>query len=218
MPAITHLTRDRFVRHIIIMAKAPVPGLAKTRLAPLLGDKGAANAQRELITHALALIDDTISQGWADSAELCCTPDVRHPTFDEYRKHLNTQTTMTQQSTGDLGERMFAAFERTVKPSMRRVVMIGTDCPELNKLHMRDAFDSLEQSDAVFAPTEDGGYALIGLKELDPIWFAGMPWSTRNLMPQTRATAKSAGRSMTELETLYDIDTPADYARWKDSH
>jgi glycosyltransferase A (GT-A) superfamily protein (DUF2064 family) len=99
-------------------------------------------------------------------------------------------------------------FERTFARGYRRVVMIGTDAPEMSKTTVRRAFRLIRKHRAVFQPTHDGGYALIGLREMVDV-FSNMPWSSDRLMAETRRRIVCA-----ELPPTFDVDTAADLAQY----
>lgn len=186
---------------IAIMAKAPVPGLAKTRLIPALGAREAARLQRRLTRFTLACA----LQAGMGPVTVWCTPDSRHRFFRALQR--TTDVDLQVQPEGDLGERMHAAFRRHC--STGPLVVIGTDCPVLRPDHLRSAARALiDGDDAVFHPTEDGGYALVGLRVPQPALFSGMTWSTNTVMSETRIRARSHGLRLRELETLWDLDLP----------
>ena len=96
-----------------------------------------------------------------------------------------------------------------------RPVLIGSDCPSLTPPDIVAAFAALDRADAVFVPTEDGGYALVGLSA--PAWtlFESMPWSTARVADQTRQRAAEAGLRVEWLRTVWDVDVEADLRRWE---
>jgi rSAM/selenodomain-associated transferase 1 len=188
---------------VIVMAKAPVAGLAKTRLIPALGAAGAAALAARMLGHAV---------GQALAAELgpvilWGAPDVSHPAFATLA--TDRRVTLHPQGEGDLGARMRRAFDRGLA-THRRAVLIGTDAPALDAAVLRAAADSLTTHDAVFAPAHDGGYALIGLRRVEPRLFDAMPWSTAQVMEITRERLREGGLRWHELPPLHDIDEPAD--------
>jgi hypothetical protein len=190
---------------VIVFAKAPVPGLAKTRLAPALGSVGAAALAARMLAH-------TVAQALAariGPVEICAAPDVAHPAFA--RLAARGRVTLANQGDGDLGRRMQRAFSRTLA-AHGRALLIGTDAPALDAAVLRAAAHALQAHDAVFVPTFDGGYVLIGLRRADPPCFADLPWSTPDVMRQTRARLRAAGLRWAELQPLADIDEPADLA------
>lgn len=192
---------------LMVFARAPRPGEAKTRLVPLLGADGAAALHAQLVAHTLA----TARASGLRPLELHCSPDTQDPFFASCAAVHDT--TLVSQSSNDLGERMRGAFERALDSS-RRAVLIGTDCPVLTAHHLRETHEALAAgNDAVFAPTEDGGYALIGLARCDARLFDAIPWGTDTVMSVTRGRLAAMGWRWHELETLWDLDRPGDYGR-----
>jgi rSAM/selenodomain-associated transferase 1 len=190
---------------VAVLAKAPVPGYAKTRLVPLLGAEGAARLQQKLIERALA----TAVAAGIGPVTLWCAPDAAHPFFlDAARRH---GAGLAPQPEGDLGERMLAAFRDA--PAGQRLVLMGADCPVLGPGDLRRAADLLEHADVVIAPAEDGGYGLIAARQPIPELFEGMPWGTEHVATATRETARTSGLRLVELRTIWDVDTPFDFAR-----
>ena len=93
-------------------------------------------------------------------------------------------------------------------------LLIGTDCPALAPAHLQLASNALRNGDdAVFVPTEDGGYALIGLRRYDPWLFQDIAWGSETVMTQTRERLNALGWRWSELQTLWDVDRPPDYQR-----
>ncbi|MBL0718834.1 TIGR04282 family arsenosugar biosynthesis glycosyltransferase [Piscinibacter sp. Jin2] len=190
--------------HLTVLAKAPVPGLAKTRLIPALGPEGAAALAERLLDHAL---DQALAAGF-DTVELCVTPDADHPAVQ--RQAARPGLRLSLQGEGDLGARMARALDRALAGGAAGAVLIGTDAPALDAARLRAAAQALAQADAVTVPAHDGGYALIGLRRPAPALFEGMAWSTAGVLAATRARAAAAGLRLAELAPLHDIDEPAD--------
>ena len=191
---------------VIIMAKAPQAGLAKTRLIPALGAAGAALLAERLLQHA---VQQALEAGLGP-VDLCCTPDTSHPAFA--RAASLPGVVLSAQASGHLGQRMQAAFARWL-PAPGGVLMMGTDIPGLVGAVLQQAAQALRTADAVLVPALDGGYALVGLRKPAPSLFADMPWSTPVVLATTRKRLKAAGLRHTELAPLPDIDEPADL-RW----
>ncbi len=187
----------------IVLAKAPVAGQAKTRLIPALGAQGAAELAARLLRHCL---DQALGAG-VGAVELCCAPDRHHPAFAASARL--SALALTDQGGGDLGERMARAIARRLGTA-GAVVLIGSDVPALDGAVLRQAHAALAGHDAVFVPTFDGGYALVGLRQPAPALFADMPWSTDQVMALTRQRLGALGLRHAELPTLADIDEPAD--------
>ena len=197
--------------HVIVFAKAPVAGQAKTRLAPALGAAGAAALAERLLEHAVA---QAVAAGLG-SVALCVTPDAAHPAFQRLRARHGLALTL--QGDGDLGTRMHRALTRalTQPPERQRnVLLIGSDAPALTAAVLRAAAATLDDAggdvDAVFVPALDGGYVLVGLRQPAAALFADVAWSTGQVMAMTRQRAAAAGLRLAELPALADIDEPAD--------
>ena len=193
---------------LAIFAKAPIAGYAKTRLIPSLGAEGAAQLQAYLFQRTMR----TALASPLRPITLWCAPDCDHPIFQSAAEQYGFTTHV--QAGDDLGERMFGAFERLTPRSP--TLLIGTDCPILSAGHLMLCAGALVGgADAAFIPVEDGGYALIGLRQ--PVWplFEGIPWGTGEVMRLTRDRLREEKLSAFEADQLWDVDTPADYYRAK---
>lgn len=190
---------------VAILARAPIPGQAKTRLIPALGAEGAANLQRWLLQRsvAMALIADV------GPVSLWCTGDPAHRDFAVCRAFGSV--TLHTQPEGSRGERMLAAVARSPTPA--GTLVIGTDCPALSATHLREAARALGDHDAVVIPAEDGGYVLIGMQKPSPELFAGIDWGSDRVMPQTRQRLARMGWQWREPDLLWDVDLPQDLER-----
>lgn len=191
---------------IAILAKAPIPGQAKTRLIPHLGAEGAARLQRWLLqkTVAAALMADV------GPVSLWCTPDVRHPDFLLCRAF--GAVTLRPQPAGDLGRRMLAAVQDSPCPA--GTLVVGTDCPLLTPGILERAAACLRAGDdAVVLPAEDGGYVLIGMRRPAPEPFSGVHWGSATVMAETRERLETIGWRWSEPARLWDVDRPADFER-----
>jgi uncharacterized protein len=178
---------------IIVFARAPVLGEAKTRLIPRLGEWRAARLHRWMIARAV----ETARQ--VDTVELHGTR--RHSFFRGLKVRFRLQRGR------DLGARMHHAFVHARRPA----VLIGSDCPALRARDLVQALRALRAgNDVVLAPAEDGGYALIGVRRAEDL-FTGVEWGTSRVYEQT--VKKLAGRRWRALRTLWDVDRPADIER-----
>lgn len=191
---------------IAVLARAPVPGQAKTRLMPLLGAEGAAQLQQWLLRRTLA----TAQAAGLGPVVLCCAPDTSHPEFGDCAARFGVQ--LRPQAAGDLGARMLHAAAAAMAPD--GVLIVGTDCPALSGAHLRAAAARLlDGDDTVLIPAEDGGYVMIGLRAAEPAPFEGVDWGGPEVMAQTRRRLAGAGLRWSELPTLWDVDRPDDFAR-----
>jgi uncharacterized protein len=189
---------------VVVMAKAPVPGFAKTRLMPALGAEGAARLAGRLLDHAL----QAARTAQLGPVTLACAPDITHPAF--VAQAASGGVLLVPQGEGDLGARMQAQFSREFEHGAGRVLLMGTDAPALGSTTLQRAAQALDTSDAVFVPAVDGGYALVGLRRLLPALFDAMPWSTSEVMARTRERLALGGVRHAELPAVHDIDEPAD--------
>lgn len=188
---------------VIVFAKAPVAGLAKTRLAPALGPAGAAALAGRMLRHALA----QATAAAVGPVELCAAPDATHPLLRAAAADCGAA--LAEQGPGDLGQRMHRAFARHLMHH-DRALLIGTDAPSLDAGTLRQAARALHDHELVFVPALDGGYALIGQRHADSRWFSDMSWSHARVMADTRERLRAAGVRWTELAPVADIDEPAD--------
>jgi rSAM/selenodomain-associated transferase 1 len=198
---------------IVVFAKTARPGTVKTRLIPLLGAQGASALHARLVEHTLTMAGAAASPG---SLQLHVTSVEDAFLRDHAARH---GAVLVQQAQGDLGERMHRAFERVFdQDHCTSAVLIGSDCPALTVGHLQQALHAVNTgSDAAFAPAEDGGYVLVALARPNRRLFEDIEWSTGRVMDQTRQRLTEIGWRWHELETLWDVDTPADYLRLVES-
>lgn len=190
---------------IVIMAKAPLPGQAKTRLIPALGAARAAALAARLLQHATA---QAVTAGLG-RVELCIT-QPQHPCWRQLQ--LPPTLAYSEQGAGDLGQRMARAAQRTLAGG-ESLLLIGSDCPALNSERLRLAAASLQQHDCCLQPVADGGYALLGLTRYHPTLFQAIPWSTATVAAITRERIAARQWSLSEFDPLQDIDQPEDLAQ-----
>ena len=190
---------------IAIMAKAPIPGLTKTRLIPSIGAHAAAVLQERMTARAV----ETAVEAGMGPVTLWCARDPNHPSFrDLLTRH---KIMLKRQSEGDLGARMLAATADSGRPTL----VIGADCPALTPAHLRDAAGALADADVVLIPAEDGGYVLIGARAAQPQLFSGITWGTSTVLQETKARIFALQLTSAELPALWDLDTEADLARFE---
>ena len=186
---------------ISILAKAPVPGLTKTRLIPSIGAHAAAVLQERLTERAVV----TALEAAIGRVTLWCAPDPTHASFRELVARYNI--TLKPQPQGDLGQRMLATMNGPT-------LVIGSDCPALTVEHLRAAANALlDGADVVTIPAEDGGYVLIGVHVAHAGLFTDMVWSTDTVLAETKARIASLGLKCIELPTLWDVDIEANLTR-----
>ncbi len=189
---------------LVIFAKAPQPGAAKTRLIPALGADGAAALARAMLEHTL----QQAQTADLDAVELCMSPAPGEPAWHGVALPANLE--LTAQGEGELGERMHRAMLRALCLHAGPVLLIGSDCPALDSTQLAEAARQLAQHDAVLVPVADGGYVLIGLKAPCPEVFTGMAWSTSGVAAETLRRLAALGLRVWLGPTLHDIDEAAD--------
>ncbi|GLK70646.1 TIGR04282 family arsenosugar biosynthesis glycosyltransferase [Ancylobacter dichloromethanicus] len=190
---------------LAIFAKAPVAGYAKTRLIPELGAEGAASLHAFFIRRAV----ETALTSSLRPVSLWCAPDSSHDMFRWLHRVYGIE--IFGQVGENLGERMLDAFVRLIERGP--VVLIGTDCPVLSAVHLDRCAAALRDTDVVFTPAEDGGYVLIGLRQPERRLFEEVAFGTEVVMRQTRERVKELRLKAIETETLWDVDTAADFKR-----
>jgi len=197
---------------IAILAKAPVAGSAKTRLAPALGLDGAAQFQARLIARTV----ETVCAAGTGPVTLWAAPDPDHELFAELASRFALR--LARQADGDLGARMLAATAAADGP----VLVVGTDCPVLAPHHLeaaagclRAGHDGRDGRDVVVIPAEDGGYVLIGSRRPQPALFAGITWSTPTVLAETLRRIADGALTVRALPPLWDVDVPADLERMR---
>ncbi|MBF9142523.1 TIGR04282 family arsenosugar biosynthesis glycosyltransferase [Hymenobacter properus] len=198
--------------HLLVFAREPVLGRVKTRLAVDIGPEAALAVYRELLgltatAVAAAQVPATV---WLAEAPAGADPAAPRPEWPGLPWRV-------QPAAESLGERMSHAFGEAFAAGAARAVIIGTDCPGLTPALLRAAFEALNAHDVVVGPADDGGYYLLGLRELQPALFANKNWSTATVLPDTLADAARLGLSVAQLPMLHDVDSGRDLATWRGS-
>ncbi|MFK7796470.1 MAG: TIGR04282 family arsenosugar biosynthesis glycosyltransferase [Aureispira sp.] len=181
---------------IIILCKNPILGKAKTRLAKSIGAEKALEVYHFLLQHTAKVVAAVPCDKRIFYSDTVLTEDAFQGS--NYHKAL--------QATGDLGNRMKAAFEDAFAAGYSRAVIIGSDCYELSSPILNDALIALENSATVFGPAKDGGYYLMGMRQLIPALFENQPWSQDNLLSNTLQTLDQLHHHHQLLPTLSDVD------------
>jgi rSAM/selenodomain-associated transferase 2/rSAM/selenodomain-associated transferase 1 len=194
---------------VIIFGRYPRPGRVKTRLIPALGPAGAAELQRRLTEKTLETVTKVASNRDIDVEFRFEGGRAR-----DLRRWLRNEVVFSGQGPGGLGERMHNAFIDAFRGGCRRVVLLGTDIPDLKTDHLSEAFSALRHKDLVLGPSTDGGYWLMGLRR--PIdLFRDIEWGTGKVLEQTLALENGNGPTAYQLESLRDLDTVEDLRQWR---
>ena len=192
-----------FQTQLGVFAKYWEPGQVKTRLARDTNHEFAASVYRQFIRATLET-----ATGIAQRSVLAFTPTDQ---YTEFAQCLPAGWTMVAQTTGDLGERMHAYFVDAHAHQIEKIVLIGSDSPHVPAALLRQAFEQLDEHQCVIGPARDGGYYLIGARNIVPPVFDDIDWSTNRVLQQTVTKLKEADISYSLLPPSFDIDTIDDF-------
>lgn len=198
-------------QRVIVFARVPRAGAVKTRLARTVGDTAALAHYRTMLRDTLAVVRAAQVQSPGLDAELCIFGDDRDG--ECARLAAMHGFALTAQVGASQGERIESALLRALDEA-RAPVLVGSDVVALTADDLRDAFEALREREAVFAPSEDGGYALVGLSRRVTRLFEEMPWGRDTLMAATRRRLQESGVRWAQLRTLWDVDEEPDLRRW----
>ncbi len=188
-------------QRLLLFAKRPRPGKAKTRLSPPLEQGDALALYRAFLADQLRLLAAFRSACEVELAldgpwEPC---DGARPSFPGLR--------VSEQGPGDLGQRLLRAFARCAAEGADATVVVGADSPTLPFEHVGKAFEALrEGAPGVIAAARDGGYVLLGLREPHPALFGGIAWGGADVFAATCRRASENGIDLVRLDPWYDID------------
>lgn len=197
---------------VIVMAKIPKSGHVKTRLAVSLGDDKALSVYLKLLKATLNTVTSDSAwhcQLWGDSnGDNDCWVQAGIDTT-AYEYHC--------QQGDNLGERMQFALQTALK-KYKRCVVVGTDCPAIDRAYIAQAFLSLSTHSAVvLGPAEDGGYVLLGMGDRVVDVFSGVSWGSDSVLEDTRRHLRTRSIPWQELSTLRDIDRLEDLQFYSDT-
>ncbi len=190
---------------LIVFTRLPEAGTTKTRLIPPLGSEGAAALQRRLTLHHVG----RAAAFAMTRPEMALIVAHAGGTAREMSDWLGPRR-FVPQTPGDLGQRLLAAISRAHRGGAAKILVTGSDCPDLRESHLAEAIAALDAVDLVLAPAADGGYTMIGLRRPEPRLFESMPWGGPAVLETTLERARELGFSVRLLETLRDIDEAAD--------
>jgi hypothetical protein len=190
---------------LVVMAKAPRPGMVKTRLAQSL----PVEAVTELYC---CLLDDTMalarSLGTVEVVIMCPAADV-----DELNRLARGAAAVVSQKGEGLAAGLTSVFARFAAPARQRVIAFNSDSPHLPAAVLGSAFEALTDHDVVVGPTNDGGYYLVGAKAAHPTLFYGDGMGTKSALQALLARARELQLSVGFTDPFYDIDEEGDLAR-----
>jgi rSAM/selenodomain-associated transferase 1 len=186
---------------LCVFAKPPRAGEAKTRLAPAVGLEGAAELARAFLADV-----------WAGVRRLPWARPVLASAGPWPEGLLPAPVEVWFQGEGDLGARMERVLRRGLEEASC-VMALGGDSPGLPLAYLEAARTALASADAVFGPSEDGGFYLLALRRLPEGALAGLPWSQPETLAATEARLVSLGLRVARVEAFFDVDVPEDLAR-----
>lgn len=190
---------------LVIMAKAPRPGSAKTRLARSLPSTAVVELYRCLLDDTMALarsLDDV------DVAIMCPASDV-----EDLSREANATVPVLAQAGDGLAAGLTSVFAHFAAAGRRRIIAFNSDSPHLPVSVLKNAFEALAHCDLVVGPTHDGGYYLVGATASHAGLFSGDGLGTTNALDALLARARALGLSVRRTDPFYDIDVAADLGR-----
>jgi rSAM/selenodomain-associated transferase 1 len=185
---------------LVIFVRNPILGQVKTRLAKDIGDERALAIYLQLLEHTLKITRSLSFRKFIYYADEVSDYDLW--SVPGYTKRMQSGT--------NLGERMLNSFKELFEQGFTRIVIIGSDCLQLQTENLQEAVTLLESNTAVIGPASDGGYYLLGLTKLYPDLFVNKPWSTDQVLTKTIDDFNNQGISFALLEELCDIDDITD--------
>lgn len=194
---------------LLIFTKSPILGEVKTRLQPDYTPEQSLIVHKRLMLNTLELTKNLKEF----DIELCCAPDRNTSFFLECEK--NFPISLNNQEGADIGERM--AFSLSVSlQTHEKVIVIGTDCPDIDEDYITQAFAALDENDAVIGPASDGGYVLLGLTKFSMDIFTDISWGSEKVFTQTKKVFENLSWSLKELGIMHDLDRPEDLLKHQD--
>lgn len=194
----------------VVLTKAPIPGLVKTRLIPALGEKKACEIYEQLLIRMQTTLQRVVAKSSSQVA-LWVAGDIEHEAFNPWAKFVSFYQ---QPEVGDLGDRMAiavqASFARGYTP-----VLIGIDVPDLDEAYLTDCIKQLGNHDLVVSPAEDGGYGLLGMKQFYPELFVNKRWGTGSVFESTKSDIVGLNINAAYLPCVWDVDEFEDVERFQ---
>jgi len=187
---------------LIIFIKTPIPGKVKTRLAAATGDKLAAKLYKAFIMDTIKTCNNIHSSKYIFF-------DGDYP--DNFIR-IPENYTIIEQSDGNIGNRMYNALLGVSSFGHSKIILIGSDIPDLPEKYINEAYILLDQNDAVIGPSNDGGYYLIGLKNnvIQNYLFTDIHWSSDKVMSETIQKLNHSGKKFSLIKSCSDIDNISD--------
>jgi len=183
---------------LIIFVRNPVLGKVKTRIAATIGDENALAVYKHLLHHTKNITAGVQVTRFVFFADEIATNDL----WNGYEKCL--------QSGSNLGERMSNAFECLFEKGFTKIIIIGSDCFELDEKIISGAFLKLNEYETVIGPATDGGYYLLGIQSPFKNLFENITWSSNSVFDETIKQIEQRNLSLFLLPSLNDVDEAKD--------
>lgn len=184
---------------LYLFAKAPVAGHVKRRMCPPLDEVQSARVALAMLNHTTAAVE----RGWFGQRVLNVTPDLSHSAFESYQGSIKWQSRVQIQA--DLGERMREVLQEGIE-AYGAAAVLGTDIPAIDVGVLREVFRALQAGEQVVGPSLDGGFYLLGLREMPADLFKGIEWGTDGVYAKLMENAGLLDIKLESLPTLSDCD------------
>ena len=185
---------------ILIFVKNPIPGKVKTRLAQTIGDDKALKVYQYLLNYTRKITEKLQSDKIVFYSDFIAENDLWDSNY--FQKQVQKGDT--------LGDRMYQAFDSAFANGYQKIIIIGSDCLELDTKHLEEAFQALDKQEIVLGPAKDGGYYLLGMNTLHKNIFTNKNWSTPTVFQDTIQDIKESQLSYYLLPELSDVDYEED--------
>ena len=194
---------------IIVFSRLPVEGEVKTRLSKEIGNRYATEFYRICAEHLFS----EVSKLKKDDIDLFLFYSDVNKT-DNVKKWVGNEFYFCSQISGNLGKKMQHAFRYVFDKDYSKVIIVGTDIPDINSGLLINAFNNLDKYDFVIGPSDDGGFYLLGMKSLQGDLFIETEWGSETVFSDTLKSLKSKNASIKTLRKMIDVDTKKDLMRW----
>ncbi|MEX1190490.1 MAG: TIGR04282 family arsenosugar biosynthesis glycosyltransferase [Brumimicrobium sp.] len=188
---------------LMVFTKNPELGKCKTRLAATIGNEAALKVYEQLLDHTVYFSSKVNAEKYVYYSK-----DIQ--SNDRWDESIFKKRTQVE---GNLGVKMASAFKENFDAGFQKIIIIGSDCAEINEEDIHNAFEALDKSEVVIGPAIDGGYYLLGMKTFIPSLFQDKSWSTPDLINETISTLKKQQISFSLLKEKSDIDYEEDLER-----
>jgi len=194
---------------LIVFARLPVEGKVKTRLAKEIGDKNSAILYRVCAEHLFK----EVRRIEKHETDLFLYYSEEND-ISNIKKWIGEDFYFYAQSGESLGMKMLNAFQQIFEKGYDRIIIVGTDVPDIDSTLMLNAFDELDKKDFVIGPSHDGGYYLLGMKSLTADLFNDIKWGAERVLTSTLEKLNKTNASYKLLPKLIDMDMKKDIVQW----